>query len=73
MVVPRVIVYPPDPEDHSRMVRYDGVILGRAFKVSDLREFIRAAGGDPDDFDLTDPTLFDWRGGGPQTWAESPP
>ncbi|MFF4647358.1 hypothetical protein [Streptomyces sp. NPDC001389] len=72
MAVHRVIVYPPDDEG-TRMVRYDGVILGRAFKAPDIAEFLRAAGmPDAEDVDLTGP-LFEWREIGPESWAESPP
>ncbi|MFF4498253.1 hypothetical protein [Streptomyces sp. NPDC001546] len=72
MPVPRVIVYPPD-EEGTRMVRYDGVILGRAFQASDVIEFLRAAGLEgAEDVDLEGP-LFEWREGGPDSWSESPP
>lgn len=27
----------------------------------------------PEDFDLGDPALVDWRGAGPESWAEPPP
>ncbi|WP_327303312.1 hypothetical protein OG730_06600 [Streptomyces sp. NBC_01298] len=37
-------------------------------------EFLREAGHpDPDAVNLTDEALFEWRGGGPDTCAESPP
>ncbi|MFF4330669.1 hypothetical protein ACFYZT_29690 [Streptomyces sp. NPDC001591] len=72
MPVPRVIVYPPD-EEGTRMVRYDGVILGRAFQASDVIEFLRAAGLEgAEDVDLEGP-LFEWRESGPESWSESPP
>ncbi|GAA3255395.1 hypothetical protein GCM10010493_32150 [Streptomyces lavendulae subsp. grasserius] len=72
MAVHRVIVYPPDAEG-TRMVRYDGVILGRAFRPSDIQEFLRAAGfPDVEDLDLSDP-LFEWREIGPESWTDSSP
>ncbi|MFD0375773.1 hypothetical protein [Streptomyces sp. NPDC127112] len=72
MAVHRMIVYPPDDEN-TRMVHYDGVILGRAFKADDIREFLRAASmQDPEDLDLTGP-LFEWREIGPESWEESSP
>ncbi|MFK0175638.1 hypothetical protein ACIQVR_06700 [Streptomyces xanthochromogenes] len=68
-----MVVYPPD-ERGWRKVRYDGQILGTAYKASDIEEFLRLAGHpDPEAVDLTDESLFEWRGGGPETWAESPP
>lgn len=69
----RIIVYPPD-ERGWRKVRYDGEILGTAYQVSDIVEFLRLAGHpDPENVDFTDEALFEWRGGGPETWADSPP
>ncbi|MEV4437500.1 hypothetical protein AB0K09_00535 [Streptomyces sp. NPDC049577] len=69
----RVVVYPPD-ERGWRKVRYDGRILGTAYKVSDIPVFLAKAGyEDAENVDLNDESLFDWRGGGPDSWAESPP
>ncbi|QHF97943.1 hypothetical protein DEH18_33500 [Streptomyces sp. NHF165] len=61
-----IIVYPPD-EDGGRRVRANGTILGRAYNVNDLLEFLRRAGLDPDEVDL-DGALIQWRGGGPDQW-----
>ncbi|MFI2209625.1 hypothetical protein [Streptomyces sp. NPDC020141] len=73
MASPRLVVYPPD-ERGWRRVRWDGQILGTADKVSDIAVFLTAAGmSDAEDLDLTDPALVEWRGGGPETWAQSPP
>ncbi|MEU0987381.1 hypothetical protein [Streptomyces sp. NPDC005953] len=73
MARPRLVVYPPD-ERGWRRVRYDGQILGTAYRVSDIAVFLAAAGmQDPEDIDLTDPALVEWRGGGPETWTDSPP
>ncbi|MCB5164475.1 hypothetical protein LG634_06445 [Streptomyces bambusae] len=69
----RLVIHPPD-ENGWRRVRYDGVAIGVAYKPSDVVAFLEAAGmQDPETFDLTDPALVEWRGGGPETWAESPP
>lgn len=38
-----VVVYPPD-EDGGRRVRVDGEILGRAYGLRDIAEFLRRAG-----------------------------
>lgn len=40
----------------------DGEILGVAYDVRDLLEFCRRAGLDPDDIDLYDRALIEWRG-----------
>ncbi|GLV87995.1 hypothetical protein Slala03_76840 [Streptomyces lavendulae subsp. lavendulae] len=56
----RVIVYPPDAQ---------GGRLGRALGPQDLFEFLRRAGLDPDDVNLDDPLLIEWRGGGPAVWT----
>ncbi|MEW2416550.1 hypothetical protein AB0953_22885 [Streptomyces sp. NPDC046866] len=69
----RLVIYPPD-ENGWRRVRWDGVAIGVAQKPSDIAAFLTAAGvTGAEDLDLTDPTLVEWRGGGPETWAESPP
>ncbi|MDX3537225.1 hypothetical protein PV721_23190 [Streptomyces sp. MB09-01] len=66
----RLVVYPPDERGWPK-VRYDGAVLGTAYRVSDIVEFLREAGmDDPESFDLTDPALVDWREIGPESWAE---
>ncbi|MGW3166966.1 hypothetical protein ACWC9Q_29730 [Streptomyces sp. NPDC001142] len=63
-----VVVYPPD-EDGGRRVRVDGEILGRAYGLRDLVEFLRRAGLETADETLaTTSALIEWRGGGPETW-----
>lgn len=64
MTEPRVIVYPPD-EDGTRRVRVDGTILGRAYGMADVIEFLRRAGLE----DEADWPPIEWRGGGPEVWA----
>ncbi|MFD8145388.1 hypothetical protein [Streptomyces sp. NPDC059708] len=66
-----VIVSPPDDQG-GRRVRVDGEILGRALGPDDLFEFPRRAGLDPDDVDLADELLIEWRGGGPAVWTPDP-
>lgn len=61
-----VVVYPPSPGG-GRTVRAGQEILGTAYQVADLLEFLRRAGLDPDDVDLSGP-LIEWRGGGPEVW-----
>ena len=64
---PPVVVSPPSPTG-GRRVRADSTILGIAYGPRDLIEFLRRAGLDPDDVDLNDPHLIEWRGGGPDVW-----
>lgn len=69
MSVQPVIVYPPSPTG-GRRVRIDGQILGLAYGLQDIVEFLRRAG--LDDIDVTDvetSALIDWRGGGPDRWS----
>ncbi|MEU5834527.1 hypothetical protein ABZ820_12755 [Streptomyces diacarni] len=66
-----IIVYPPDAEGGRRVrARVGGVeqILGRAYSMRDVEEFLRRAGLDPDEVDLGGP-LVEWRGGGSDVWG----
>lgn len=65
--VPRVVVQPPSPTG-GRRVRADGTILGVAYGLMDLMEFLRRAGLDVEAIDLEDTELITWRGGGPDVW-----
>ncbi|MET9099606.1 hypothetical protein [Streptomyces antibioticus] len=68
-VIP-VIVYPPD-EDGGRRVRADGEILGRAYSLRDVAEFLRRAGvEDADETWVETSGLLEWRGGGPRAWGQ---
>lgn len=64
---PRVTVHPPDAQ--GRRVHADGQPLGRATGVGDLLEFLRRASLDPNNVDLDDALLVEWRGGGPAAWS----
>ncbi|MEU7133425.1 hypothetical protein [Streptomyces sp. NPDC046261] len=68
----RVVVQPPSPNG-GRRVRVDGETLGVAHGPEDVKEFVRRAGLAPDTIRLDDAELFEWQGGGPGVWAESPP
>ncbi|MFE3995009.1 hypothetical protein ACFXPW_25430 [Streptomyces goshikiensis] len=73
MSIPKLVVYEPD-ERGWRKVRFDGQILGTAYRASDIPELLRQVGMEnAEDFDLTPGEFVEWRGGGPETWAESPP
>lgn len=63
-----VVVYPPD-EDGGRRVRAAGEILGRAFDLQDLVEFLRRAGVEEvNEVWVRRSSLIEWRGGGPDVW-----
>ncbi|WP_432001573.1 hypothetical protein [Streptomyces sioyaensis] len=66
-----ITVYPPDDEGGRRVrarARGQEQILGRAFSLADLTEFLRRAGLDPDEVKLDGP-LIEWQGGGPEVWV----
>ncbi|MFG1807415.1 hypothetical protein [Streptomyces sp. NPDC049040] len=67
MEQPRVIVEPV--VGGRRRVRVGTEILGVACGPVDVIEFLRRAGLDPDQVDLDDPDLVDWRGGGSDVWT----
>ncbi|MEU9033812.1 MULTISPECIES: hypothetical protein [unclassified Streptomyces] len=63
-----VIVHPPSPTG-GRRVRVDGQILGLAFNLADLVEFLRRAGLEGlDEVAVARSELIEWRGGGPEHW-----
>ncbi|MET3988058.1 hypothetical protein [Streptomyces sp. PvR034] len=67
----KLIVYPPN-EQSWRRVRYVGVAIGVAHRLSDIRVFLAAAGlENAADVDLTDTGFVEWRGGGPTAWDPS--
>ncbi|MFI6685335.1 hypothetical protein [Streptomyces sp. NPDC050485] len=59
---PPVIVHPPGAK--GRPVTIRGEHYGVAHRFSDVVEFLRQTGLDPDDIDLSDWELIEWRGGG---------
>jgi hypothetical protein len=65
--MPRIVVQPPSPGG-GRRVRVDSNILGVAYGLMDLLEFLRRAGADVDSIDLEETELITWRGGGPDVW-----
>ncbi len=62
----RIVVHPPSA-DGGRRVRANAAILGVAYGVADLLDFLRRVGLDPEEVPLNDPRIT-WRGGGPATW-----
>ncbi|GAA1877201.1 hypothetical protein GCM10009753_00240 [Streptantibioticus ferralitis] len=46
-----------------------GEVVGQAYGLADVEEFLRRAGLDPDDVALDDPALIEWQEGGPDVWS----
>ncbi|WP_330349727.1 hypothetical protein [Streptomyces sp. NBC_00582] len=66
-----VIVSPPSPSG-GRRVRVDGEILGLAYGLADVAEFLRRAGLEGvEASDVAESGLIEWRGGGPYDWGPS--
>ncbi|MFJ4276121.1 hypothetical protein ACIP29_36895 [Streptomyces coelicoflavus] len=61
-----VVVGRPSPSG-GRRVRVDGEILGLAYELRDVAEFLRRAG--LEDVDVSASELIEWRGGGPEVWT----
>lgn len=68
-----VVVYPPSPSG-GRRVRVHAEILGTAYSLRDLVEFLRRAGLEGvDEGDAAVSEIIEWRGGGPSVWGGPPP
>ncbi|HZX40018.1 MAG TPA: hypothetical protein VFF37_17150 [Streptomyces sp.] len=67
-----VVVHPLSPEV-GRLVTIRGERVGVAYHLFDLLEFLRRAGLPEADMAIDDAELIEWRGGGPDVWAEPPP
>jgi hypothetical protein len=67
----RVVVHPPS-RTGGRRVRVDGEILGLAYGLRDVAEFLRRAGLEVDPADVAQVSWIDWRGGGPEHWWPEP-
>ncbi|ATM24863.1 hypothetical protein SMD44_p20080 (plasmid) [Streptomyces alboflavus] len=62
-----IVVYPPSPTG-GRRVRVDGEILGLAYNLGDLVEFLRRAGLELEADEAVESPLIDWRGVGAERW-----
>lgn len=63
-----MVVNPPSPSG-GRRVRVDGEILGLAYSLVDVAEFLRRAGLELDQAEVAESDLIEWRGGGPEVWG----
>ncbi|MDH6630507.1 hypothetical protein M2271_008368 [Streptomyces sp. LBL] len=64
---PPVVVLAPSP-DGGRPVTVHGERAGIAYSLFDVLEFLHQAGLPAQDTAVDDPTLIEWRGGGPYDW-----
>ncbi|MEU0691569.1 hypothetical protein [Streptomyces uncialis] len=68
-----VVVYPPSPSG-GRRVRVGDEILGLAYSLRDLTEFLRRAGlEDSGEDEVAGSAMIEWRGGGPEAWGPDGP
>ncbi|MFE3378776.1 hypothetical protein [Streptomyces anulatus] len=73
MAALRVVVSPPSSTG-GRRVRVDGTILGLAYGLADVAEFLRRAGLEGvSEADVEQSELVEWRGGGPDVWNAPAP
>lgn len=63
-----VVVHRPSPSG-GRRVTAGPQILGVAYGLRDVEEFLRRAG--LEDVDAATSELIEWRGGGPDRWDDS--
>ncbi|CAM5347254.1 hypothetical protein SAVIM338S_01155 [Streptomyces avidinii] len=63
----KIVVHVPD-ESGGRRVHVDSTVLGLAYNVRDVEEFLRRAGLDWDESRIAASPLIEWRGGGPDVW-----
>jgi len=66
-MTPPIVVHPP-AENGGRRVTAHAEPLGVAHRPEDVAEFLRQAGLSPDEIQLDDPNLIEWRGGGADVW-----
>ncbi|MFE3762296.1 hypothetical protein ACFXPI_11085 [Streptomyces sp. NPDC059104] len=73
----RITVHPVAPMGGRRVVAHvhgEDSILGTAYGLADVSEFLRRVGvDDPDAVLATQDPLMEWRGGGPEVWTPEPP
>ncbi|WEO99616.1 hypothetical protein A6P39_039310 [Streptomyces sp. FXJ1.172] len=65
------VVVDPPAQDGGRRVTVRGELMGTAYTLFDVLEFLHRADLPPADTAIDDPELIDWRGGGPYDWPNS--
>ncbi|PSM45323.1 hypothetical protein C6Y14_04540 [Streptomyces dioscori] len=68
---PAVLVHPPRG-DGGRRVTVHGEPVGTAMNLPDIVEFLRRAGLEFDENEVTVSPLIEWRGGGSSYWGPEP-
>ncbi|MET9881148.1 hypothetical protein ABZZ36_42225 [Actinacidiphila glaucinigra] len=63
----RTVAMPPS-NPGGRVVWANDAVLGTAYRVADLLEFLRRAGINPDIISLVDEDAIEWRGAGADMW-----
>lgn len=67
---PDVVIYPP-AVDGGRRVRIGRHFVGIAYGLIDVVAFVQEAGLQGwDEMDVVRSELIEWRGGGPDSWAQ---
>ncbi|MCC3777634.1 hypothetical protein [Streptomyces sp. UNOB3_S3] len=64
----RIIIHPPLASG-GRQVTIGAEFLGVAYGIVDVLEYLGRAGLDMNDLRLEDPSLVEWREGGPGVWS----
>ncbi|WP_269854694.1 hypothetical protein [Streptomyces sp. RPT161] len=64
---PPVVVHSPGLA--GRRVTINGEYAGRVHRPRELRALLRREGVTPGRVRLDDPSLIEWRGGGPEVWS----
>jgi hypothetical protein len=67
-MTPPIVVHPPE-RTGGRRVTAHAQVLGTAHSERDVVTFLRRVGLTPEEIDLRDGNLVEWRGGGPETWS----
>ncbi|GAA2087276.1 hypothetical protein GCM10009801_50160 [Streptomyces albiaxialis] len=70
-MTPPIVVHPPSPSGERRVTAHTE-LLGMARSAQDVVDLLRRAGLKPEDIQIEDPALVEWRGGGPETWGPAP-
>jgi hypothetical protein len=70
-VHPPVVVLPPE-SGGGRRVTIDDELMGTAYSLFDVLDFLHRAGLPTEDRAVDDPELIEWRGGGPYVWNNTP-
>ncbi|MCB5168022.1 hypothetical protein LG634_24745 [Streptomyces bambusae] len=72
----RIVVHPPAPTGGRRVVAHvhgEDTILGTAYRLADVAEFLRRIGiEDAEELLASEDPLVEWRRGGRDVWGSPP-